>query len=239
MPSTDDHIVRSYADELQFLSAQIAKMGGHAETILTDATQALIKRDSELASQAIEADKRVDELDADIEHQVVSMLALRQPMAVDLRSIVSALKIAQSLERIADHAKNGAKRALIINQSAPMEATRGILRLSDVAKEMLRSVLNAYVNSDAEAALKVRDRDEDLDLLYDGYFRECLTYMMEDSRSITATTHLLFIAKNMERIGDQCTNIAENVYYTQTGERLNPGRAKGDALALDMAAKKE
>lgn len=228
MPNSDAHIVRSYSDELQNISALVAKMGGLAETILTDAITALVKRDADLSTQAIQADKRVDDLDAEIEHQVVRMLALRQPMAVDLRSIISALKIAQSLERIADHSKNGAKRALVINQSPPMDATRGIVRLSDVAREMLRSVLNAYVNSDAEGAVKVRDRDEDLDVLYDGYFRECLTYMMEDNRNITAATHLLFIAKNIERIGDQCTNIAENVYYMQTGERLNTVRPKGD-----------
>ena len=228
MPNSDAHIVRSYSDELQNISALVAKMGGLAETILTDAITALVKRDADLSTQAIQADKRVDDLDAEIEHQVVRMLALRQPMAVDLRSIISALKIAQSLERIADHSKNCAKRALVINQSPPMDATRGIVRLSDVAREMLRSVLNAYVNSDAEGAVKVRDRDEDLDVLYDGYFRECLTYMMEDNRNITAATHLLFIAKNIERIGDQCTNIAENVYYMQTGERLNTVRPKGD-----------
>lgn len=233
MPNSDAHIVRSYADELQLLSANVAKMGGQAETILSDAITALVKRDPDLASQAIQADKRVDGLDAEIEHQVVRMLALRQPMAVDLRFIISALKISQSLERIADHAKNGAKRALVINQSQPMDATRGIVRLSDVAREMLRGVLDAYVNSDAEAAIKIRDRDEDLDVLYDGYFRECLTYMMEDSRNITAATHLLFIAKNIERIGDHCTNIAENVYYIQTGERLTASRPKGgDKMSL-------
>ena len=233
MPNSDAHIVRSYSDELQNISALVAKMGGLAETILTDAMTALVKRDADLSTQAIQADKRVDNLDAEIEYQVVRMLALRQPMAVDLRSIISALKIAQSLERIADHAKNGAKRALVINQSPPMDATRGIVRLSDIAREMLRSVLDAYVNSDAEGAVKVRDRDEDLDVLYDGYFRECLTYMMEDSRNITAATHLLFIAKNIERIGDHCTNIAENVYYMQTGERLNTARPKGeDAMGL-------
>ena len=140
MPNSDAHIVRSYSDELQNISALVAKMGGLAETILTDAMTALVKRDADLSNQAIQADKRVDGLDAEIEYQVVRMLALRQPMAVDLRSIISALKIAQSLERIADHAKNGAKRALVINQSPPMDATRGIVRLSDVAREMLRSV---------------------------------------------------------------------------------------------------
>ena len=233
MPNSDAHIVRSYSDELQNISALVAKMGGLAETILTDAMTALVKRDADLSTQAIQADKRVDSLDAEIEYQVVRMLALRQPMAVDLRSIISALKIAQSLERIADHAKNGAKRALVINQSPPMDATHGIVRLSDVARDMLRSVLDAYVNSDAEGAIKVRDRDEDLDVLYDGYFRECLTYMMEDNRNITAATHLLFIAKNIERIGDHCTNIAENVYYMQTGERLSTARPKGeDAMGL-------
>lgn len=226
----DEHIVRSFTDELKTLASQISKMGGQAETILTDSIQSLLRRDSDLALRSIEADRRVDGLDAEIENEVVRLLALRQPMAVDLRAIVSALKIAQSLERIADHAKNGAKRALVINQSSRLEQTGGIIRLADVASEMLRGVLDAYIANDADAALAVRDRDENLDRLYEGYFRECLTYMMEDSRMITPTTHLLFIAKNLERIGDHCTNIAENVYYIVRGERLGPGRPRKDYL---------
>ncbi len=234
MPTTsEDHIVRSFTDELKTLAMQISRMGGQAETILTDSIQALLRRDNDLALRSIEADRRVDGLDAEVENEVVRLLALRQPMAVDLRAIVSALKIAQSLERIADHAKNGAKRALVINQSGRLDQTGSIIRLADVASEMLRGVLDAYSAGDADAALAVRDRDEDLDRLYEGYFRECLTYMMEDSRTITPTTHLLFIAKNLERIGDQCTNIAENVYYTVRGERLGPARPRNDALDPD------
>lgn len=231
MPNSEDHIVRSYTEELNTLTGQIGKMGGHAEAILGDSVMALARRDSDLAMRAIEADRKVDGLDAEIENEVIRLLALRQPLANDLRAIVSALKIAQSLERIADHAKNGAKRTLIINRATPMEHTRSIVRLYDVAREMLRGVLDAYADHDAQKAIQVRDRDEDLDLLYDGYFRECLTYMMEDSRAITPSTHLLFIAKNLERIGDQCTNIAENVYYIETGERLGPARPKADGLA--------
>ena len=231
MPNSSNHIVRSFTEEINTLAQKIGRMGGHAEAILTDSVQALLRRDGDLAMRAIEADRRVDGLDAEIENEVVRMLALRQPVANDLRAVVSALKIAQSLERIADHAKNGAKRALIIiTQAPPMEQTRGILRLSEVARDMLRSVLDAYANGDKDAAVAVRDRDADLDRLYDGYFRECLTYMMEDSRHITPSTHLLFIAKNLERIGDHCTNIAENIYYIQTGERLGSARPRGDAL---------
>ena len=230
MPNTGEHIVRSFTDELNALSQQIARMGGHTEQILEDSVQALLRRDADLALRAIEADRRVDGLDAEVENEVVRLIALRQPMANDLRVIVSALKISQSLERIGDHAKNGAKRALIINREPQMEQTRGILRLSEVARDMLRDVLNAYANMDAPSAMKVRDRDEDLDTLYDGYFRECLTYMMEDSRAISPTTHLLFIAKNLERIGDQCTNIAENIYYIATGERVGSARPRDDAL---------
>lgn len=229
MPQSETHIVRSFTEELKTLTAQIGKMGGHAEAILTDSVTALLRRDSDLALRAIEADRRVDGLDAEIEAEVVRLLALRQPMANDLRAIVSALKIAQSLERIADHAKNAGKRTLIINQAGPLEQTRSIVRLYDVAREMLRGVLDAYGDGDAKKAIAIRDRDRDLDMLYEGYFRECLTYMMEDSRYITPTTHLLFIAKNLERIGDQCTNIAENVYYTAIGERLGPARPRGDA----------
>ena len=235
MPHSDEHIVRSFDEEIKTLNSQIGRMGGHAEAILADAIQALVRRDADLAMRAVEADRKVDGLDAEIETEVVRLLALRQPMANDLRTIVSALKIAQSLERIADHAKNGAKRALIINQSRPLEPTRSIVRLSEVAREMLHGVLDAYADLDAEKAVRIRDRDEDLDILYEGYFRECLTYMMEDSRTITAGTHLLFIAKNLERIGDQCTNIAENVYYIRHGERLGPARPRGDALQPDPA----
>jgi phosphate transport system protein len=233
MQTSNDHIVRSFNNDLNDLSAKIGKMGGQAEAILQDSIQALVRRDADLALRAVEADRRVDALDAEIEAAVVRMLALRQPMAIDLRVIISALKIAQALERIADHAKNGAKRAIIINRAPPMEQVRSIVRLSEVARDMLRGVLDAYANGDAHAAVKIRDRDEDLDLLYEGYFRECLTYMMEDSRSITACTHLLFIAKNIERIGDHCTGIAENVYYAVTGDRLGPARPKSDQLLGD------
>jgi len=230
VPNTDDHIVRSFTDEIRALTQQISRMGGCTEAILADSIQALVRRDSDLAMRAVEADRRVDGYDAEIEAEVIRMLALRQPLANDLRLIVSALKIAQSLERIADHAKNGAKRALIINRAPALDQTAGIQRLAEVARDMLNSVLDAYARQDADAAIAVRDRDETLDRLYDGYFRECLTYMMEDARNISATTHLLFIAKNLERIGDQCTNIAENIYYIATGDRLGPARPKGDAL---------
>jgi phosphate transport system protein len=228
MPHSEDHIVTSFTEEMNTLSSQVGRMGGHAETILTDSIHALLRRDSDLAMRAIEADRRVDGLDAEIEAEVVRLLALRQPVANDLRAVISALRIAQSIERIADHAKNAGKRTLTINQTRPLEQTRSIVRLYEVAREMLRGVLDAYSDSDEKKAVEVRDRDQDLDLLYDGYFRECLTYMMEDSRMITATTHLLFIAKNLERIGDQCTNIAENVYFIKTGERLGPARPRGD-----------
>ncbi|MEK9828942.1 MAG: phosphate signaling complex protein PhoU, partial [Rhodospirillales bacterium] len=199
MQTTNDHIVRSFTDDLNDLSAKIGKMGGQAEAILSNSTEALVKRDADLGLRAIEADRRVDALDAEVEAAVVRMLALRQPMAIDLRAIISALKIAQALERIADHSKNNAKRALVINRAPPMEQVKSIVRLSEVAQDMLHGILGAYANNDADAAVRIRDRDEDLDLLYEGYFRECLTYMMEDSRSITSCTHLLFIAKNIER----------------------------------------
>lgn len=234
MQTTNDHIVRSFTDDLNDLSAKIGKMGGQAEAILSNSTEALVKRDSDLGLRAIEADRRVDALDADVEAAVVRMLALRQPMAIDLRAIISALKIAQALERIADHSKNNAKRALVINRAPPMEQVKSIVRLSEVAQDMLHGILGAYANNDADAAIRIRDRDEDLDLLYEGYFRECLTYMMEDSRSITSCTHLLFIAKNIERIGDHCTSIAENVYYAVTGDRLGTARPKADSLLAEQ-----
>ncbi len=218
--AADSHIVKSYTAELDQLTTMIAEMGGLAEAAVADATLALRRRDSDLAQRVIEGDRKIDALEAQVASNVVRMLALRQPMATDLRTIVAALKIAGDLERAGDYAKNIAKRSLILNQSPVTGPISAIANLSQMVAAMLHEVLDAYVAGDADVAERVRDRDEDIDAAHTSLFRELLTYMMEDPRTITACTHMVFIAKNLERVGDHATNIAENLVYQVRGEHL-------------------
>ena len=224
-----DHIVKTFDEDLAQLVNTIAEMGGLAESQLADAVTALAKRDEALAVRVIEHDERQDELEEDIEAQVIRMLALRQPVALDLRTVVAALKIAAELERIGDYAKNVAKRSLTLMQTQPVgNAANTIMRMGTIAGDMIHNVIDAYLNRDMVKADEVRARDQDVDQLHTGLFRELLTYMMEDPRNITACTHLLFVAKNIERIGDHATNIAESVYYLVAGERYERERSKND-----------
>lgn len=224
-----DHIVKTFDEDLAQLVNMIAEMGGLAESQLADAVTALAKRDEALAVRVIEHDERQDELEEDIEAQVIRMLALRQPVALDLRTVVAALKIAAELERIGDYAKNVAKRSLTLMQTQPVgNAANTIMRMGTIAGDMIHNVIDAYLNRDMVKADEVRARDQDVDQLHTGLFRELLTYMMEDPRNITACTHLLFVAKNIERIGDHATNIAESVYYLVAGERYERERSKND-----------
>src|SRR6266851_4335741 len=218
-----EHIIKSYDDELQRLTNTITEMGGMAETQIAAATQAVMKRDSELAANIIEADSRVDKLETE-----VGTMAVRQPMARDLREILAALKIAGDLERICDYAANVAKRSIALKHVPPAEPIFALPRMANLARSLTKDVIDAYVARDAEKALVVWARDEELDEMYSGLFRELLTYMMEDPRNIAASTHLLFVAKNIERIGDHATNIAETVYFLVHGKRLNEARPKGD-----------
>ena len=219
-----EHIVKSFDDELDELTAEVARMGGLAEKLLSDALDAVVSRDGALANDVIQRDKETDALQLELERRVILLLALRQPMASDLRRTFSALKISGDLERIGDLAKNIAKRALILNEQRPMSLTRSVHRMGHVVSNMLKDVLDAYTTADVDLAIDVWRRDDEIDAHYNSLFRELLTYMMEDSKTITMCTHLLFMAKNLERIGDHSTNIAENVHYLVTGEELPDAR---------------
>jgi phosphate transport system protein len=223
-----EHIIKSYDEELRRLDNAITQMGGLAETQLASAIEAMVKRDSRLAADVVEADARVDELEQDIESLALRLLALRQPMAMDLRQILAALKTASDLERIGDYATNVAKRSIVLNQSPPVKPAFSIPRMGRLGQAMIKDVLDAYVERDADKALLVWARDEELDEMYTSLFRELLTYMIEDVRNITACTHLLFMAKNIERIGDHATNIAETLYFMVHGTPLTIARPKRD-----------
>jgi phosphate transport system protein len=229
-----EHLAKSFEDELKRLNSMISRMGGLAEAQLADAIRAVTDRDSDLAAEVVKSDPKIDDLEREIDDLALRVLALRQPMAVDLRAILSALKISAELERIADYAANVAKRSIALNQVAPIRPVSAIPRMGQVVREMIKDVLDAYANADVDKAVLVWSRDEELDEMYSSLFRELLTYMMEDPRNITASTHLLFIAKNIERIGDHATNIAETVYFLVKGVPLRETRPKGDASSFTI-----
>jgi phosphate transport system protein len=231
-----DHIVRVYDQELDQLNNTIAQMGGLAEIQIANAIEAVIKRDPALGARTVDADARIDELEHEVQNQVVRLLALRQPMARDLRNIVAALKISSDLERIADYAANVAKRTQALVQSPVVNPIFAIPRMGTLAQALIKDVLDAYTERDINKALQVWRRDEELDEMYAGLFRELLTYMMEDPRNITPCTHLLFIAKNIERIGDHATNIAETVHFLVEGGPFLEGRPKGDTSSFTVVA---
>ncbi|MBB3810726.1 phosphate signaling complex protein PhoU [Pseudochelatococcus contaminans] len=228
-----EHIVTSFDAELELLRSKIAEMGGVAEKMLDDSTRALVRRDSALARQVIEADSRLDNLQREVEENAVATIARRQPVAVDLRDIVSAIRVAGDVERIGDLAKNTSKRVLAISSEAhPAKIVVGVQHMSDLVQAQLKDVLDAYAERNEQKALDVWSRDDRIDALYNSVFRELLTYMMEDTRNITYCTHLLFLAKNIERIGDHTTNIAETIYYVTTGEAVAGERPKGDTTSF-------
>ena len=224
-----DHIVKSFDEALMRLAEVIQRMGGIAETQISEAIDAVVRRDADLASRVIEDDRKVDALERQIDDMAIKMLALRQPVASDLRFVVGTLKISAEVERVGDYAKNIAKRAVALSQMAPLKPVRVVHRMGDVAQEMIKDVLDAYAQRDIERAVAVWERDAELDELHSSLFRELLTYMMEDARNITGSTHLLFIAKNIERIGDHATNIGEQVHYIVTGKPIDASRPKGDS----------
>jgi phosphate transport system protein len=227
-----EHIIKSYDQELQRLDNIITQMGGTAENQLAGAIDAVVRRDSELGTQVIEGDVRIDELEREVEALAVRLLALRQPMARDLRQILAGLKIASDLERIGDYAANVAKRSVALNQTPPVRPVYALPRMGRLGQAMIKDILDAYVERDAEKAMAVWLRDEELDEMYNSLFRELLTYMIEDPRNITACTHLLFMAKNLERIGDHTTNIAETLYFLVHGTPLTQTRPKRDRTSL-------
>lgn len=223
-----EHTVRAYGDELEILSTSLVKMGGVTEKQLADSIESVSKRDLSLAEKTIANDQEIDVLEQNIEEQVVRMLALRQPMGSDLRLVLGVFKISSDLERIGDLSKNVAKRALVLNREPPVRLTRSLSRMGLQSLNQLRLVLNAYTELNCELALTVWRSDEEVDELYNSLFRELLTYMMEDPRTIGLCTHLLFMAKNYERIGDHATNIAETVHYMVTGSYISVERPKSD-----------
>ncbi len=228
-----DHTVKSFQEELDAIAASIAQMGGLTESQLAGAIEAVSRRDTALAELAVSQDRRIDVLEREIEARAVRVIALRQPMASDLREAISAIKISSDLERIGDLSKNIAKRAIVIQGDfdTPVRLIQGIARMGRLAQVQLKSVLDACSNRDAQLAVEVWKGDEEIDEMYNSVFRELLTYMMEDPRTIGVCTHLLFIAKNVERIGDHATNIAETVHYVVTGETLLDNRPKGDTTS--------
>ena len=223
-----EHMVKRFDDELILLNRTLSEMGGLVESQLAQALTAVRDRETEVAEKVIAGDARVDALA--VQEQTVRLLALRQPMAVDLRVVLSSIRIASSLERIADYAKNTAKRSIVLTQGAtPQAAVNGIERLGRLVRTALKDVLDAFAQGDVAKAREVWERDEEIDQVYTGLFRELLTYMMEDPRTITACTHLLFMAKNIERAGDHVTNIAELVSFRKTGHGFDEERPKGSA----------
>ncbi len=230
-PEQQEHIVRSYEEQLRRLRDTIARMGGLAERQVADATEALVEGDTDLATLVVQRDAEIDALDREIEEFTLRLLALRQPMGADLRFIIAAMRISQDLERIGDYARNAAKRAIVISQQPKIGSLNGFQRMARLVQENLKNAIDALVTHDAAKADEVWAADEPVDEIYNGIFREMLTHMMEDPRNITAATHLLFIAKNLERIGDHATNIAERVHYAVQGENLTEERPKADASA--------
>ena len=233
------HIVKSCQEELDSLSAQIAQMGGLTEAQLSAAIEAVTRRDQQLAERTILEDQRIDVLESEIEAHAIRMIALRQPMATDLREAIAAIKISIDLERIGDLAKNIAKRAIVLQNDfeGANKLIQGISRMGRLAQRQLKQVLDAYSNREAQAAMEVWRDDEEVDEMYVSLFRELLTYMMEDAERITPCTHVLFMAKNIERMGDHVTNICETIYFLVHGERLRedrPRKTRSDRLLTDV-----
>ncbi|MCD2179877.1 phosphate signaling complex protein PhoU [Rhizobium sp. C1] len=229
---TQSHIMTAYDEELRFLTRRIAEMGGMAEQMASDAVRALVNADAALAQRVISDDAILDAAEREITDKAILTIARRQPVANDLREIMGSIRIASDLERVGDLGKNTAKRVIAVQQSGvPRALARGMEHLSELALAQLKDVLDVYTTRSAEKAQAIRDRDEEIDAMYTSLFRELLTYMMEDPRNITSCTHLLFCAKNIERIGDHATNIAETIYYMTTGTQPDGERPKDDNTA--------
>jgi len=225
-----EHIVKSFGEELEQLSADIARMGGMAETMVADAVEAVSRRDPGLAEDVIARDQAVDDAQMELEKKVIRLFALRQPMASDLRATFAALKVSADLERIGDLAKNIAKRSLVLNQGDPLPVAHSMELMGRAVSGQLNDVLDAYAHNAVDKAVSVWTNDEEVDDHYNSLFRELLTYMMEDPRTISGAAHFLFIAKNLERIGDHATNIAEVIHFVVTGEQLERERPKTNTV---------
>ncbi|MBB6261129.1 phosphate transport system protein [Paenochrobactrum gallinarii] len=235
------HTVRSYDEELKFLAHKIAEMGGHAERMVEQSIAAIVNADNELAQRVIADDLFLDAAEREIDDKAITIIAKRQPMAIDLREIIGAIRISADLERVGDLGKNIAKRVAAVSDTRQsVKLYRGLETLAELALTQLKEVLDAYATRSVAQINIVRDRDDEIDAMYTSIFRELLTYMMEDPRNISSCTHLLFSAKNIERIGDHATNIAETVYYIVTGLQMPAERPKEDLshdIIVDEASK--
>ena len=228
-----EHIAKAFDTDLQDLNRMVAEMGGLAEREIADCVQALTRRDTVLARKLIATDSQVDALQLEIEERAILTIARRQPMAVDLREVVSALRVSNEIERIGDLAKNIGKRVLDLNGEYPsLKLIRGVEHMGSLVLTQLKRVLDAYAARDVEEAMEVWRRDEEIDAMCVSLFRELLTYMMEDPRNITFCIHLMFCAKNIERMGDHATNIAETVHYMIKGVPLALDRPKADTTSF-------
>jgi phosphate transport system protein len=236
MSKGQEHIVKSFDEELRRLTHVITEMGGKVEMQLQNSIEALIRRDTKLAGMVLLEDAKIDELETQVSHLAIRLLALRQPMANDLRHIVSALKISSDLERIGDYAANVAKRAIALSQIPPVRPVSTVPRMARLVQQSIKDVLDAYIDRDAVKAIAVWQRDEEIDEMYTSLFRELLTYMMEDQRNIGPCIHLLFIAKNIERMGDHATNVAETIHFLVHGREIEAARPKGDQTSFTVVA---
>jgi phosphate transport system protein len=231
--SMAEHTVKAFTEELDALTQEVARMGGLAEAAVNDALAAVVRRDTELAQLVMQRDARIDAAQREVEKRAIKLFALRQPMASDLRVVLTAWRIAGELERVGDLAKNIAKRALVLNQSEPIQLIRSVDRIGKIAGDHMKQVLDAYANKDVQSAISVWNNDDNIDAHYNSLFRELLTYMIEDPRTISSCAHLLFIAKNIERIGDHGTNIAEYIHFLVTGEEIATQRPRAEAETGD------
>jgi len=220
MATTSGHTIKAFDEDLDRLRALISQMGGLAEHAIRESMRCLVQRDLDGAQKIVENDKKLDALELETERRAIQLIALRAPMAGDLRDVVAAMKISSVVERIGDYAKNIAKRVPLLENAGTIEPLSLMPEMARIATEMVHDVLTAFVERDAEAAVRVCERDRAVDDFYNSIFRTLLTYMMENPNNISQSTHLLFIAKNVERVGDHATNIAEMVYYAATGQHL-------------------
>jgi len=229
--ATTGHTVKAFDDDLSELRAVVSEMGGRAEAAIEGAMQALARRDEDAALKIVEADRRIDALESEVDRLAIRLIALRAPMADDLREVLAALRISSIVERIGDYAKNIAKRVPVLVDARDIEAISLLPAMGRAVSQMVRDVLDAFAARDAKLAVDVCERDRIVDDFYNSLFRTLLTHMMENPHTITASTHLLFIGKNLERIGDHATNIAEMVYFAATGQQLGERPRGGDALS--------
>ena len=238
MAVTNDHTVKAFDEDLNRLRGLISEMGGRAEQALLQAMNALNNGDLDLAAQVVRDDKKIDALEAEVEQLTVQTIALRAPMADDLREMIAALKIVSVVERIGDYAKNIAKRVALMDQTRQIEAIPVLMSMSSAVAELVHDALDSFAARDPELAVRVTVRDKNVDDFYNSIFRTLVTFMMENPKHITESAHLLFVAKNLERMGDHATNIAEMVYYVVTGERMEE-RERGETPESAASAEQE